>query len=172
VHLDRQHGAFHGTNSELGRRCSGTRARPSPQPLHDGDCDNGGTADVTSAPLHDRANSMLSATLSSTLVSGSTGSRGWRRPWRSSRAPGRRSQTSGPAHLKQNVNSVILEPTRWWRSHPWRRVRAYWHIRYHGDVGIYRKATAKARRPSPAGTRHSSREVASNRSTDVADRRA
>ena len=32
----------------------------------------------------------------------------------------------------------------------------------YGDAGIYRKATAKARRPSPAGTRHLSREVASD----------
>ena len=64
------------------------------------------------------------------------------------------SQTGRSAVLKRDVNAAILEPARWWRSHPWRRVCANWHIRYHGDVGIYRKATAKARRPSPAGTRH------------------
>jgi hypothetical protein len=40
VYLDRQHGAFHGTNPELGWQDSVTRARPSPQPLHDGHDDN------------------------------------------------------------------------------------------------------------------------------------
>jgi hypothetical protein len=36
VYLDRQHSAFHGTNPELGWQYSVTRARPSPQPSHDG----------------------------------------------------------------------------------------------------------------------------------------
>jgi hypothetical protein len=36
VHLDRQHGAFHGTNPELGWQCSATCTRPSPEPSHDG----------------------------------------------------------------------------------------------------------------------------------------
>ena len=40
VHLNRQHGAFRETNPELGRRYSTTRARPSPQPSHDGHDDN------------------------------------------------------------------------------------------------------------------------------------
>jgi hypothetical protein len=38
--LDRQHGAFHGTNPELGWQYSATRARLSPQPSHDGHGDN------------------------------------------------------------------------------------------------------------------------------------
>jgi hypothetical protein len=40
VCLDRQHCAFHGTSPELGWQNSATRARPSPQPSHDGQ-DNG-----------------------------------------------------------------------------------------------------------------------------------
>jgi hypothetical protein len=40
VYLDRQHGAFHGTNPELGWQYSATRAQSSPQPLDDGHGDN------------------------------------------------------------------------------------------------------------------------------------
>jgi hypothetical protein len=40
VHLDRQNGAFHGTNRELSWQYSATRVRPSPQPLHDGHDNN------------------------------------------------------------------------------------------------------------------------------------
>jgi hypothetical protein len=73
---------------------------------------------------------------------------GWRR------RRGARGLAAPETVSKQNMNEVILKPARWWRSHPRRRVCANSHIRCHGDAGIYRKATAKARRPSPAGTRH------------------
>jgi hypothetical protein len=39
VHLDRQHGAFQGTNPELGLQYSATRARPLP-PSNDGQDNN------------------------------------------------------------------------------------------------------------------------------------
>jgi hypothetical protein len=44
------------------------------------------------------------------------------------------------------------------------------HTRTTGMRGYTGKATAQARRPSPAGTRHLSREVASDRSAGVEDR--
>jgi len=58
-----------------------------------------------------------------------------------------------------------------WRGEPVAARRAWEHSRTTGMRGYTGKATAQARRPSPAGTRqYLSREVASDRSAGVADR--
>jgi hypothetical protein len=64
-----------------------------------------------------------------------------------------------------------IEAARWWRSHPWRRVCANWAHPVPwgcGDLPEGRRESSKAK-PCRDSTLWS-REVASDRSTDVADR--